>query len=183
MSEMMAMLTPKTVNLGGGGKGRGEITPQMVAAVIHNLAPDVQRYAFLKYSLEKSVRGVLFDNCYLDTVNIALKGGWKLKGDEDASTLSVLSDMVLEESINPSICRVCNGAGNINNKGACGVCNGTGRGTGVSIRKTAKRLKVSKHRADFFWMDKVRILMSRYIEWEHDIDSAIKKLTSDRVGG
>jgi hypothetical protein len=183
MSEMMAMLTPKTVDPAGGGKGSGEITPQMVAAVMHDLKPDVQRYAFLKYSLDESVKGVLFDNCYLDTVNIALKGGWLLKGDEDAGTLSILSDMVLEESINPSICSVCNGAGLINNKGTCGVCGGTGRGTGVSIRKTAKRLKVSKHRADHFWMDKVRLLMSRYIEWEQDIQSALKRLTSDRVGG
>mgnify|MGYP000959233581 CR=1 FL=1 len=177
MSEMMAMLTAKTVNLEGGGKGKGEITPQMVAAVIHDLEPDVQRYAFLKYALDESVKGVLFDNCYLDTVNIALKGGWRLKGDEDAGTLSILSDMVLEESINPSICCVCNGAGMVNNKGPCGVCDGSGRGTGISIRKTAKRLKISKHRADHFWMSKVRLLLGRYIEWDQHINSALKRLT------
>jgi len=183
MHEIMAMLAPGTVKLEGAGQGQREITPQMVTASLHKLPHDVQNYAFLKYSLDMTVKGVLSDSVYLDTVNIAREEGWELKGEEDASTLSILSDIALEESVNPSICSVCNGAGMVNNKGSCGICSGTGRGTGISIRKIAKRLGVTKHRAEFFWMGKLRLLLSRYIEWEHDIGSALKGLTSDSVGG
>ena len=178
MSEKLAMLTAKTVNPEGSGQGKGEITPQMVAAELHHLDRDVCRYAFLKYALDQTEKVPLYESHYCEVVNIALMGCWRLKAPESTETLGKLSDLALEESISPSVCSACNGAGVINNKGPCDVCKGTGSGRDLSIRKIAARLKVSKHRAEFFWQDKLRILLSKHQEWEQEIHSALKRLNN-----
>ena len=179
MYELMAMLTAQGCNLERVGGG-GTLTPEMVAASMTNLNQDAYLYGLYRFCADQTVKDELLERHYVDTVNLALRGGWKLSKSEDTATLGRLSDFALEFSVKPSICLSCNGAGMLNNKGECPVCNGTGNGKDVSIRKIGARLKVTKHRAEFFWRDKLNILVGRHLQWEMDILDALKKLTSDK---
>ena len=181
MSEKLAMLTARTCNLEGVGGG-GEITPDMVAASLSGLERGVYLYALYKFCGDQNAKMELLERHYVDSVNMALKGGWRLSKSEDMETVGRLSDLAVDESVKPSICGACNGAGIFNNKGECKACQGTGHGKDIAIRKIERRLKVTKHRAEFFWREKLRFLMSRHLEWEQDIHRALKKLTSDKTG-
>tara|TARA_R110002124_G_scaffold63746_1_gene174541 strand:+ start:762 stop:1304 length:543 start_codon:yes stop_codon:yes gene_type:complete len=174
MTEILAMLTAKTVAFDGSGGG-GEITWDMVAASLAGLDRDIVLYAQLKFTLDDTVAGELSDRLYLNAINLALKSGWRLAKDEDAETIGRLSDLALDESISPHSCKICSGTGTLDSK-TCEVCNGAGTSSEISIRRIAARLKVTRHRAEFFWRDKLKSLLSDHLTWEHDINGALKRL-------
>jgi len=177
MSEKLAMFTPKTCNLEGLGGG-GEITWEMVAGALTGLNQEVYLYARLKFVQDDTCLGELKDLVYLNTINEAFWGGWKLSKNEDVETIGRLANMAIDESVNPLICKSCNGSGMINNKGECHVCKGIGEGREASIKRIQKRLKVTEHRATHFWRDKLRGLLSAHIGWDQDISEALKKLNN-----
>ena len=174
MSERLAMLTPKTCNLEG--LGGGEITWDMVAGALTGLGREVYLYARLKFVLDDNVKGELQDLVYLNTINAALRGGWQLSKNENAETIGRLANMAIDESTCPPVCKSCNNSGMINNKGECHVCKGAGEGREASIKRIQRRLKVTEHRAEHFWRDKLRGLLSEHIGWEQDIYDALKNI-------
>ena len=176
MSEIYAMLTPRTVRWQGGSGGSGDVTWEMVCASQCALDRDTYLYALAKWSLDRSVVGELSDRAYTDLTTKAFQQCWPLADGEGKHTLGRLADLALAESIKPNICKMCNGSGRKNTKEGCAVCAEAGTARELSIRKISKLLDVSRRRAEYFWRDKLRDLLSAYQAKDDDIANSVRRL-------
>ena len=179
MNEIMAMLAAKTVNLEGVGGGQGQITPQLVAASRRGVDDERGRDGCVKFSGDDISIGPLAKLMFTNTLNSALREGWRISKRESIDTVKRLSIIALNESVCPRYCLRCRGAGTLNNKGACDRCSGTGNPQDFGQKLLASALNVSEGRAAEFWQDKLRRELSVYQRFEQDIADKLRKELKD----
>ena len=179
MSEIMAMLTAQSVKMEGVGGGRGSVTPQLVAASLRGLDDELVLYGCVKFSGDDISIAPLAKLMLTNTLNAALREGWRISKRESVDTVKRLSIVALNESVCPRRCLRCRGAGTLNNKGACDRCNGTGNPQDYGQKLLASVLNVSEGRAGAFWQEKLRRELSVYQGFEQDIADKLKKELKD----
>lgn len=168
MSELLALLTAKSVNFEG-GQGSGDITPQLVAAACKDLPRPIFLYALLKYCQDDSVKKELYEHARGRALAWVDSGKWRLAPSESKSVAVRLVLLALRQAVVPRLCKRCNGFGYLvvkDERPFCQLCKATGAGRPLSGRMLAEVLGVSHKRVRTFWSRRYTEIEAGYINFD-----------------
>jgi len=153
------------------GTGTNGITGVDVAACLTGLDRHTYLYGLAKYSLDRSVR----EELSLLAVSEAIQSGFKLETGESNRTIAILALTALEIAINPKNCTRCKGVGELKLMAKIEVCEGC-QGAGsraMGERTLAKMLGVTRFQARKVWAERLKTLLSGYLERDDRISFVI----------
>ena len=179
MNEILAMLSAKTVNFKPTG-GRGELTPQMVAAACAGLPPYEWSFVMCALGLDvdcaASLRATAFDRAK----DVSERYGWHVSKREPPDILRKLSDMALDSALKNKLCVACCGTKLNTHMRQCGACSGTGFNAPPSQASRARDTGVTIESWNRRWKKRFAVLETDYdIMWAHASSHIRRKLRGE----
>ena len=179
MSEVLAMLAPKTSNMESVGHATGGDSrrPEDVAAALGGIVnKHILYYAYVKWCGDEQLFSAL-----LQEARIAERYRFKIKGyKKPQAQIDRFARVSLIAALIPRHCKACNGSGSVHNAAKngwvdCKHCDGTGLGKDISDAAFEKAIKVGHRSIKSFWRSKLNESLSEYLEWDALIDSHLKR--------
>ena len=179
MSEVLAMLAPKTSNMESVGHSTSNDSrrPEDVAAALSGIVnKHVLYYVYVKWCADTPLFSQL-----LKEACIAERYRFKTKGyNKPQAQIDRFARVALIAALVPRHCKACNGSGSTENGKKngwvkCGKCDGEGLGKDVSDRAIKYAVKTDALTIKSFWRARLNESLSEYNEWDALIDSHVKK--------
>ena len=175
--ELLKMLPAKSLSFETTHGGVPELTPSMIAAALGmgRLSDKASLYCRIKYQLQTELRNKLESKILVqDVLTWAVKENWIC----GTGLIPKLGMVALDEMLNESLCRKCNGTGEVkidDKVNECNRCSGAGHQR-FSKAEVARRLGIHRQHYSRTWADRYGRVLGVYVDCEYEIVDALKRL-------